>query len=189
MKRLVITESEKQRILGMHSNPSLKVKLFEQSTGNQTLDRILEQNNDAAWRFIDGVTAAENAGTGGTVDEEAIGQLVYGIKTTDLYITILHNIRENVKDNICSVLGFVSKNLFRNYLGMGGLGDVQNYIGPWHKHLSGLCYSASKDYDVKKGGFFNYNCSSEITGNRIAAGCKGGFSKGATQMIDAQANL
>jgi hypothetical protein len=189
MKRLVITESEKQRILGMHQSAANKLNLLEQ-TGNQTLDRILQQNNDAAWRFIDGVTAAEKAGLGGTVDEEAIGQLVYGIKTTDLYITILHNIRENVEDNVCSVIGFVAKHLFRNQAGMGSFGDLQNYLGPWYKHLSGLCYSASKDYsDVSKGGFFTFTCDRETYGNKIAAGCKGGFSKGATKSINSQGNL
>ena len=102
----------------------------------------------------------------------------------------MHNIRENVKDNVCSVIGFVAKRLFRNQGGMGSFGDLQNYLGPWEKHLRGLCYSASKDYsDVSKGGFFTFKCDSEMFGNRIAAGCKGGFSKGATQMIDGQANL
>lgn len=189
MKRLVITESEKQRILGMHQSAANKLNLFE-STGNQTLDRILQQNNDAAWRFIDGVTAAEKAGTGGTVDEDAIANLVYGIKTVDLYVTILHNIRENVKDNVCSVTGFVVKNMFRNYGGMGSFGDLQNYVNPLHKYLSGLCYSASKDYsDVSKGGFFNFDCGRETFGNRIAAGCKGGFNTNSTQMINSQAGL
>jgi len=182
MKRLVITESEKQRILGMHQTAAKKLNLLEQS-GNQTLDRILTQNNDAAWRFIDGVTAAEDAGVGGTVDEDAIVNLVYGIKTVDLYIAILWNIRNNVKDNICSVSGYATKNMFRN---KATLGADYGYTNAITNHLGGLCQSAAKDYgDVTKAGNFNFKCS-EVTGNKIAAGCKGGFEVNGTKSIGGQ---
>jgi len=185
MKRLVITESEKQRILGMHQTAAKKLNLLE-GTGNQTLDRILQQNNDAAWRFIDGVTAAEKAGLAGTVDEEAIANLVYGIKTVDLYITILHNIRENVQDNFCDVSSFAVKSMFRVKDGLGVM-DVPYYVQPINRHLSGLCSSAEKSYggdkgDPKKGGF-EFECRETRVYDGLPAGCKGNFKTRATKTI------
>jgi hypothetical protein len=185
MKRLVITESEKQRILGMHQTAAKKLNLLE-GTGNQTLDRILEQNNDAAWRFIDGVTAAEKAGTLGTVDEEAIANLVYGIKTVDLYITILHNIRENVQDNYCDVTSFSVKTMFRGEAGAAS--DVPYYVDPINRHLRGLCNSAEKAYggdkgDPKKGGF-EFTCREYSVYTSLPAGCKGNFQTRATKSIN-----
>jgi hypothetical protein len=186
MKRLVITESEKQRILGMHQTAAKKLNLFE-GTGNQTLDRILNENNDAAWRFIDGVTAAEKAGVGGTVDEEAIGNLVYGIKTVDLYVTILHNIRENVKDNYCDVTSFSVKTMLRGEAGAAS--DVPYYVDPINRHLRGLCNSAEKSYGGENGkpekGGFEFTCREMGSAYpSLPAGCKGNFQTRATKSIN-----
>ena len=185
MKRLVITESEKQRILGMHQTAAKKLNLFE-GTGNQTLDRILNENNDAAWRFIDGVTAAEKAGLGGTVDEEAIANLVYGIKTVDLYVTILHNIRENVKDNFCKVISFAVKSMFRVGDAMGYF-DVKDYIQPLTGHLNGLCNAAEKAYGGENGkpekGGFDFVCSETRVYDGLPAGCKGNIKTSPTKTI------
>jgi hypothetical protein len=186
MKRLVITESEKQRILGMHQTAAKKLNLLE-GTGNQTLDRILNENNQAAWRFIDGVTAAEKAGALGTVDEKAIANLVYGIKTVDLYITILHNIRENVQDNYCDVTSFAVKSMFRGEDTFGAI-DVPYYVDPINRYLSGLCNSAEKSYggdkgDPKKGGF-EFECGETAVYTSLPAGCKGNFKTSATKMIN-----
>ena len=185
MKRLIISESEKQRILGMHQTAAKKLNLFE-GTGNQTLDRILNENNDAAWRFIDGVTAAEKAGTFGTVDEEAIANLVYGIKTVDLYVTILHNIRENVKDNYCDVTSFSVKTMFRGEAGAAS--DVPYYIQPINRHLSGLCNSAEKSYGGENGkpekGGFEFECRETAVYTSLPAGCKGNFKTSATKSIN-----
>jgi hypothetical protein len=192
MKRLVITESEKQRILGMHQTAAKKLNLLEQS-GNQTLDRILQQNNDAAWRFIDGVTAAEKAGTGGTVDEEAIANLVYGIKTVDLYIAILWNVRNNVKDNYCDVTSFSVKSMFRDGE-MAGFIDVPYYVQPITGYLNGLCNSAEKAYggdkgDPKKGGF-EFECGeTRVYPNGLPAGCKGNFKTSATKSVGKGLNI
>ena len=112
MKRLVITESEKQRILGMHQIAANKMNLFEQST-DAKLNEILATNNGEAWKFINAVIAAEDGGTLGTVDEDAIVKLVQGITTTDLYIAILWNIRNNVQDNYCSLYGWATKSMFK----------------------------------------------------------------------------
>jgi hypothetical protein len=155
------------------------------------LDRILQQNNDAAWRFIDGVTAAEKAGLAGTVDEEAIANLVYGIKTVDLYITILHNIRENVQDNYCDVTAFAVKRMFRGEDTFGAI-DVPYYVNPINKHLSGLCNSAEKAYggdkgDPKKGGF-EFTCGEYSGYTSLPAGCKGNFKTRATKTINSGLN-
>ena len=185
MKRLVITESEKQRILGMHQTAAKKLNLLEQS-GNQTLDRILTQNNDAAWRFIDGVTAAEKAGTLGTVDEEAIANLVYGIKTVDLYIAILWNIRNRVKDNYCDVTSFAVKSMLRGEIGAAS--DVPYYVQPINGYLNGLCNSAYKDYGGDKGkpekGGFEFQCGETRVYSSLPAGCAGSFKVGATKTIN-----
>ena len=192
MKRLVITESEKQRILGMHQKAANKLNLLEQ-TGNQTLDRILQQNNDAAWRFIDGVTAAEKAGLAGTVDEEAIGNLVYGIKTVDLYVAILWNVRNNVKDNYCDVTSFSVKSMFRNPE-MFGVIDVPYYVDPINGHLNGLCNSAEKAYGGENGkpekGGFEFVCGeTRVYPNGLPAGCKGNFNVRATKSMGKGINL
>jgi hypothetical protein len=185
MKRLVITESEKQRILGMHQKAANKLNLLEQ-TGNQTLDRILQQNNDAAWRFIDGVTAAEKAGTLGTVDEEAIANLVYGIKTVDLYIAILWNVRNNVKDNYCDVTSFSVKTMFRGEAGAAS--DVPYYVQPINGHFNGLCNSAEKSYGGENGkpekGGFEFTCRETAVYTSLPAGCKGNFQTRATKSIN-----
>lgn len=189
MKRLVITESEKQRILGMHQSAANKLNLLEQS-GNQTLDRILQQNNDAAWRFIDGVTAAEKAGTAGTVDENAIVNLVYGIKTVDLYITILHNIRENVENNYCNVTAYAIKNMFVNKLTFG---VDRGYAISIANYLNKLCEASTKSYggaagDPKKGGF-DFECSEGFYNGRHPAGCKGGFKTKSTKILGSEINF
>jgi hypothetical protein len=187
MKRLIISESEKQRILGMHQKAANKLNLLEQ-TGNQTLDRILQQNNDAAWRFIDGVTSAEKAGLAGTVDEDAISNLVTGIKTVDLYVTILWNIRNNVKDNYCDVTSFAVKSMFRNAEMLGAI-DVPYYVQPINSYLNGLCSSAEKAYGGENGkpekGGFEFACGeTRVYPNGLPAGCKGNFNVRATKSID-----
>jgi hypothetical protein len=154
MKRLVITESEKQRILGMHSNPSLKGRLFEQT--DPKLKEILNTNNDAAWQFIKAVTAAEDGATLGTVDEDAIVKLVQGITTTDLYITILWNIRNNVQDNYCTLYGWAIKRMFETRGGeavkmVGYVGDMdKDYREAIRAKTIELSKSACKYYP-----FFN----------------------------------
>jgi len=191
MKRLVITESEKQRILGMHQTAAKKLNLLEQS-GNQTLDRILQENNNAAWRFIDGVTAAEKAGALGTVDEDAIANLVYGIKTVDLYVAILWNVRNNVKDNFCDVSSFSVKRMFRVEDAMGAI-DVPHYVDPINRYLSGLCSSAEKAYGGENGkpekGGFGFKCGETKVYNNLPAGCKGNFQTSSTKMIDGGASV
>ena len=190
MKRLVITESEKQRILGMHQTAAKKLNLLEQ-TGNQTLDRILQQNNDAVWRFIDGVTAAEKAGTFGTVDEEAIANLVYGIKTVDLYIAILWNIRNKVKDNYCNVTSFAVKTMFRGEDTFGAI-DVPYYVDPINTYLNGLCHSSEKAYGGENGkpekGGFEFECHETAVHTSLPAGCAGTFKVRATKSINSGLN-
>lgn len=191
MKRLVITESEKQRILGMHQKAANKLNLLEQ-TGNQTLDRILQQNNDAAWRFIDGVTAAEKAGTLGTVDEDKISELVHGIKTVDLYVAILWNIRNNVENNYCDVSSFAVKRMFRNPEG-AGMSDVPHYVNPINTYLNGLCRSAETAYGGDNGkpekGGFEFECGETKVYDSLPAGCKGNFKTRATKTIGGGINI
>lgn len=190
MKRLVITESEKQRILEMHQKAANKLNLLEQ-TGNQTLDRILQQNNDAAWRFIDGVTAAEKAGMLGTVDEDKISELVHGIKTVDLYVAILWNIRNNVKDNFCDVTSFAVKTMQRTEDSLGAI-DVPYYVDPINKYLAGLCRSAATAYGGENGkpekGGFEFECREYKVYSGLPAGCKGSFKAPATKSIESGLN-
>jgi hypothetical protein len=180
MKRLVITESEKQRILGMHSNPSLKGRLFEQT--DPKLKEILNTNNDAAWKFINAVTAAEDGGGLNTVDEDTIVKLVQGITTTDLYITILWNIRNNVKDNWCTVFGWSTKSMFSGHGGeeakiLGKLDDLdRGYINTIRNKTIELSQSASKYYpffkkkfgESKFGGFDGMGDSGTLKGCKEA---------------------
>ena len=189
MKRLIISESEKQRILGMHQMAANKITLLEQSEDTK-LTEIVNANNDYAWQFINGITAAEKAGIGGTVDEDAIVKIVEGIDTIDKYIAILWNIRNNVEGNYCSVFGFTVKRMLQD----------QSYIGQFDKSyrdkienkLIASCDGAVKYYGQRKQsvvnnrsvmdiGFFNNvvanqpgGCSSlEKTGK--GKGCKGDF--------------
>jgi hypothetical protein len=151
MKRLVITESEKQRILGMHQIAANKMNLFEQST-DAKLNEILATNNGEAWKFINAVIAAEDGGTLGTVDEDAIVKLVQGITTTDLYIAILWNIRNNVQDNYCSLYGWATKSMFKTRGGeevkmVDLVTDMdRDYRNAISNKTNELCASAKKYY-------------------------------------------
>jgi hypothetical protein len=185
MKKLIITESEKQRILGMHSHPSLKTKLFEQST-DAKLNEILSTNNNAAWQFINAITASEKAGTAGTVDEDKIVELVNGINTVDKYVAILWNIRNNVEGNWCSVSGFATKRMFQEDNSeevkmVGYLGDIdKGYRDSIINKLKDMASATAKYYGNS---FFKNILPKESTtnlendANRLKKGCKGDWTK------------
>lgn len=180
MKKLVITESEKQRILGMHKSPLNKIYLSEQSSNNK-LNEILSTNNNDAWQFINSITSAESAGIGGTVDEDAIVNLVNGIDSVDKYIAILWNIRNNVEGNWCSVNGFVTKRMFQEDNSeevkmVGYLGDIdKGYRDSITKKLTDTANAAAKYYGSS---FFTLqptpsNVTFENSANKLNKGCKG----------------
>jgi hypothetical protein len=101
MKRLVITESEKQRILEMHSNPSLKTKLFE-ANDYQAFATIkgkpvpvnptfLEFGKGTAYNLRD---AMEGIGT----DEEKVKETISKINSQDAYNAALWAIQNGMAD-------------------------------------------------------------------------------------------
>jgi len=100
MKRLVITESEKQRILGMHSNPSLKGKLFEEYQAYATIQgksvpvkpEWLEFGKGTAYELR---AAMEGVGT----DEEKVKATIGKINSQDAYNAALWAIQTGMADN------------------------------------------------------------------------------------------
>jgi hypothetical protein len=99
MKRLVITESEKQRILGMHSNPSLKGKLFEEYQAYATIKgkavpvnpTFLEFGKGTAYNLRD---AMEGIGT----DEAKVKETISKINSQDAYNAALWAIQNGTAD-------------------------------------------------------------------------------------------
>ena len=190
MKRLVITESEKQRILGMHQIAANKITLLEQSS-NAKLNEILSANNNAAWQFINAVKAAEQGASLGTTDEEAIVKLVEGIDTVDKYIAILWNVRNNVEGNYCSVYGFATKQMLHDdsYFGIVDREDRARISNK----LVESCSSAKKYYGERKQsvvnnrsvlevGFFDELLNNQPGGcssfeQSVGKGCKGDFTQ------------
>jgi hypothetical protein len=99
MKRLVITESEKQRILGMHSNPSLKGKLFEEYQAFATIKGKAVPVNPAFLEFGKG-TAYElrDAIEGPFTNEEKVKTAISKINSQDAYNAALWAIQNGAAD-------------------------------------------------------------------------------------------
>jgi len=128
MKRLVITESEKQRILGMHSDPSLKTKLFEQDTttryctikGKSVPVRasFLEFGKGTAYNLRD---AMEGAGT----DEAKVKETISKINSQDAYNAALWAIQNGMADGnkYKTIIDYIHTDFRKPTYFRGGQGD------------------------------------------------------------------
>lgn len=134
MKRLVITESEKQRILGMHSNPSLKGKLFEEYQAYATIKgksvpvkpEWLEFGKGTAYELRDAIEGA-------FTDEEKIKTTISKITSQDGYNAALWAIQNGMADNHSYplIMDYIQTDLRKpeNYRMAGGIPSLENLDG------------------------------------------------------------
>jgi hypothetical protein len=146
MKRLVITESEKQRILGMHSNPSLKTKLFEASD-YQAFATIkgkpvpvnptfLEFGKGTAYNLRD---AMEGAGT----DVPKVKETISKINSQDAYNAALWAIQNGMADgnSYPLIIEYIHTDFRKpdDYMHSGGIPSYSN----WDDNVDNLRYFSS----------------------------------------------
>lgn len=154
MKRLVITESEKQRILGMHSNPSLKGKLFEQSNyqAYATIKGKAVPVNPAFLEFGKGTAyelrdAMECLGT----DEEKVKATIGKINSQDAYNAALWAIQNGMADGnkYPLIIDYIQTEFrepdnYRQSGGISSLSDLDSNVTDL-KYISSILYKYNND--------------------------------------------
>jgi hypothetical protein len=158
MKRLVITESEKQRILGMHSNPSLKGRLFEQDTtpryctikgkSVQVKPEFLEFGKGTAYELR---AAMEGVGT----DEGKVKTTIGKINSQDAYNAALWAIQNGMGDGTKHPLiidyiqtEFRKPDNYRNAGGIPGYENIDSNVDDL-KYISGILTKYNGDEQFK----------------------------------------
>jgi len=146
MKKLVITESEKQRILGMHSSPSLKTKLFENDSSTRYCvikgkyvpvnPTFLEFGKGTAYNLRD---AMEGVGT----DEAKVKETISKINSQDAYNAALWAIQNGIADGnqYNTIIDYIQTDFRKPTYIRGGQGDSGYQAGSdVDENLSDLKY-------------------------------------------------
>jgi hypothetical protein len=152
MKRLVITESEKQRILGMHSNPSLKGKLFEEYQAFATIKGKAVPVNPAFLDFGKG-TAYElrDAIEGPLTNEEKVKTAISKITSQDAYNAALWAIQNGYADGnkYPLIINYIQTDFRKpdNYRLSGGVSSLSDLDGNYSylKYFSSILMKYNDD--------------------------------------------
>ena len=135
MKRLVITESEKQRILGMHSNPSLKGGLFEQSNYQAfaTIKGKPVPVNPTFLEFGKGSVYVMRDSMKGITDHTKLNETVGKINSQDAYNAVLWAVQNAMGggDKYPLIMDYIQSDLGKPeyYRGDGGIPSWENWDG------------------------------------------------------------
>ena len=135
MKRLVITESEKQRILGMHSNPSLKGKLFEQSNYQAfaTIKGKAVPVNPSFLEFGKGSVYVMRDAMKGLTDEGKLKETVGKINSQDAYNAVLWAVQNAMGggEKYPTVIEYIQSDYGKpdDYYRDGGIPSWENVTG------------------------------------------------------------
>jgi hypothetical protein len=156
MKRLVITESEKQRILGMHSNPSLKGKLFEEYQAFATIKGKAVPVNTAFLDFGKG-TAYElrDAIEGPLTNEEKVKTAISKITSQDAYNAALWAIQNGYADGnkYPLIIDYIQTDFRKpdDYRFDGGIPSYANFDGnvDYLKYFSSILMKYNDDERYK----------------------------------------